>query len=113
MNASIREISETMFKSRQTATDAVIQVESSDLQGQRLTSAAQSMEGIVDLIGNITGHINLHALNATIGSARAGEASRGFAVVASEIKSLANQAKQVTDKISAEIASLNGISEMS
>ncbi len=110
MNASIREISETMVKSRQTATEAVAQVDSADIQAQRLASAAQSMEGIVDLIGNITGQINLLALNATIESARAGEAGRGFAVVASEVKSLANQAKQATDKISAEIAALNGIS---
>src|SRR5262249_27839124 len=43
-------------------------------------------------------------------SARAGEAGRGFAVVASEVKNLANQAKQATDKIGAEINSLNGIS---
>jgi methyl-accepting chemotaxis protein len=109
MNASIREISETMVKSRQNATEAVHQVDSAD-KAQRLASAAQSMEGIVDLIGNITGQINLLALNATIESARAGEAGRGFAVVASEVKSLANQAKQATDKISTEIAALNGIS---
>ena len=43
-------------------------------------------------------------------SARAGDAGRGFAVVASEVKSLANQAKQATDKIGGEIASLNAIS---
>lgn len=110
MNASILEISSTMVKSRQTATEAVTQVDSADVQAQRLTSAAQSMEGIVDLIGNITGQINLLALNATIESARAGEAGRGFAVVASEVKSLANQAKQATDKISKEIAALNIIS---
>ena len=68
------------------------------------------MSGIVELIGNITGQINLLALNATIESARAGEAGRGFAVVASEVKNLANQAKQATDKIGAEIESLNSIS---
>jgi methyl-accepting chemotaxis protein len=68
------------------------------------------MSGIVELIGSITGQINLLALNATIESARAGEAGRGFAVVASEVKSLANQAKQATDKITTEIESLNGIS---
>jgi methyl-accepting chemotaxis protein len=34
----------------------------------------------------------------------------GFAVVASEVKSLANQAKQATDKIGEEIGSLNAIS---
>jgi len=110
MNASIREISETMVKSRQTAEAAVGQVETADIQAQRLTSAAHAMGGIVGLIGDITGQINLLALNATIESARAGEAGRGFAVVASEVKNLANQAKQATDKISSEIEALNGIS---
>jgi methyl-accepting chemotaxis protein len=62
------------------------------------------------LIGDITGQINLLALNATIESARAGEAGRGFAVVAGEVKNLAGQAKQATDKITAEIAALNSIS---
>jgi len=62
------------------------------------------------MINNITGQINLLALNATIESARAGEARRGFAVVASEVKTLANQAKQATDKIAQEIGSLNDIS---
>ncbi len=111
MNASIREISETMVKSRQRASEAVQQVDSADVQAQRLTSAAQSMEGITELISNITGQINLLALNATIESARAGEAGRGFAVVASEVKGLASQAKHATDKISAEIASLGEISK--
>ena len=110
LNASVREISEAMVKSKETAMSAVERVASADSQAKRLSDAAQAMSGIVELIGNITGQINLLALNATIESARAGEAGRGFAVVASEVKSLANQAKQATDKIGAEIESLNGIS---
>lgn len=110
LNASVREISEAMTKSRDTASDAVGKVEAADGQAQRLSEAAESMSGIVELIGDITGQINLLALNATIESARAGEAGRGFAVVASEVKNLANQAKQATDRIGQEIGSLNGIS---
>jgi len=110
LNASVREISEAMMKSKTTAMSAVGKVELADDQAQRLSTAAQAMSGIVELIGNITGQINLLALNATIESARAGEAGRGFAVVASEVKNLANQAKQATDKIAGEIGSLNGIS---
>ena len=110
LNASVREISEAMIKSKDTAVSAVGKVEVADGQAQRLSAAAQAMSGIVELIGNITGQINLLALNATIESARAGEAGRGFAVVASEVKNLANQAKQATDKITNEIDSLNGIS---
>jgi len=110
LNASVREISEAMTKSRDTATTAVGRVEAADAQAKRLNEAAQAMSGIVELIGNITGQINLLALNATIESARAGEAGRGFAVVASEVKNLATQAKQATDKIGQEIGNLNGIS---
>jgi methyl-accepting chemotaxis protein len=110
LNASVREISEAMTKSRDTASTAVGRVEAADAQAKRLSEAAQAMSGIVELIGNITGQINLLALNATIESARAGEAGRGFAVVASEVKNLATQAKQATDRIGQEIGNLNGIS---
>ena len=109
MSASIREISETMTKSKQNAALATGRVEAADGQAQKLNQAAQAMSGIVEMISSITGQINLLALNATIESARAGEAGRGFAVVASEVKSLANQAKQATDTISSEIDALNSI----
>lgn len=110
LNASVREISEAMTKSRETAMGAVDRVGAADTQAQHLSAATQAMSGIVEMIDNITGQINLLALNATIESARAGEAGRGFAVVASEVKSLANQAKHATDKIGQEIEGLNNIS---
>lgn len=110
LNASVREIAEAMVKSKDTATAAVSRVEAADEQALRLTTAAESMSGIVELIGDITGQINLLALNATIESARAGEAGRGFAVVAAEVKSLAQQVKQAADRIGAEIQNLAGIS---
>lgn len=110
LNASVKEISEAMTKSRETARGAVDRVVAADAQAQRLADAAESMSGIAGMISDITGQINLLALNATIESARAGEAGRGFAVVAAEVKNLANQAKRATDKISQEIESLNVIS---
>jgi methyl-accepting chemotaxis protein len=110
LKVSVRDISNAMVKSQETASAAVAQVDTADLRAQRLTAAAESMGGIVELIGDITGQINLLALNATIESARAGEAGRGFAVVAAEVKHLADQAKQATDRIAGEIGNLNGIS---
>ena len=110
LNASVREIAESMVKSKDTANGAVDHVDVADRSTQRLASAAQAMGGIVDLIDNITGQINLLALNATIESARAGEAGRGFAVVANEVKNLAAQAKSATEQISKEISGLREIS---
>ena len=111
LNASVREISEAMVKSKETAVGAVDRVASANSQAKRLSDATQAMSGIVEMIGDITGQINLLALNATMESARAGEAGRGFAVVAAEVKNFANQAKQATDKIGIEIGGLNSISD--
>lgn len=110
LSASVKEITESMAKSRVTTEKAYGIVEQADEQTNRLSDAAASMGGIVELINNIAGQINLLALNATIESARAGEAGKGFAVVANEVKNLAAQAKTATDKISLEISSMRGIS---
>src|SRR3979490_1411990 len=50
LNASVREISEAMTKSKDTALDAVGRVEAADREAQRLSAAADSMSGIVELI---------------------------------------------------------------
>jgi len=110
LNVSVREISESMAKSRAAADDAFERTIAADQATGRLAEVAQSMNGILALIGNITSQINLLALNATIEAARAGEAGRGFAVVATEVKNLAAQAKSATDEISSEI---NGMKEVS
>jgi len=107
---SVHEISDAMDKSQKTASAAADEVSNAAQQAKRLNEAADSMGGIVAVIGNTTDQINLLALNATIESARAGDAGRGFAVVAGEVKNLAAQAKSATDRIADEI---NGMSEIS
>jgi methyl-accepting chemotaxis protein len=99
-----------MTKSRATTEKAYGIVEQADQQTNKLSDAAASMGGIVELINSIASQINLLALIATIESARAGEAGKGFAVVANEVKNLAAQAKTATDKISLEINSMRSIS---
>lgn len=109
LNASVAEIAQSMSKSRVEADKAFQRVNEADASTQRLTNAATAMGGIVSLIQNIAGQINLLALNATIESARAGEAGRGFAVVATEVKSLARQAAEATEKIANEIDGIQGV----
>jgi PAS domain S-box-containing protein len=101
--ASISEISQNMAKSRSATDNAFDWAVAAGQSTEKLTNAAQAMNGIVGLIQNIAGQINLLALNATIEAARAGEAGKGFAVVASEVKNLANQAAKATEQISREI----------
>lgn len=103
LSESVDEISRSMVKSRQATEAAFDKAAGAEASTAKLTGAAQAMNGIVSLIQNIAGQINLLALNATIEAARAGDAGRGFAVVASEVKNLANQAARATEQISTEI----------
>lgn len=101
--AAANEIAQSVQSSK-TAVDRVIEeTGTADGSTQQLTTAAESMNSIVEVIQDIAGQINLLALNATIESARAGEAGKGFAVVASEVKGLASQVAKATGQISSEI----------
>ena len=72
MAASGQEIARNMGDSRDSADSAAERVALAEHATEGMTQAAASMDGIVELINDITGQINLLALNATIESARAG-----------------------------------------
>jgi methyl-accepting chemotaxis protein len=107
---SVTEIAASMANSKSVTDSAYDHATAAGGFTKRLTESASAMTGIVGLIQNIAGQINLLALNATIESARAGEAGRGFAVVAQEVKNLAGQAAKATEQITEEI---NGVQMVS
>jgi methyl-accepting chemotaxis protein len=109
--ASVAEMSQSIVRSQGATDTAYACVQEADGHTKRLADTATAMTGIVGLIQNIAGQINLLALNATIEAARAGEAGRGFAVVASEVKALADQAARATGQINGEIASVQRVSQ--
>ncbi|EQA47159.1 signal transduction four helix bundle sensory module [Leptospira broomii serovar Hurstbridge str. 5399] len=72
---------------------------------------SQQIQGIVDIITEISEQTNLLSLNASIEAARAGEAGKGFAVVASEISKLSTRTNESVKGIQDLISSTDGIVE--
>ena len=111
--AAFKLIEQGVASSRDTARQTVERVSIGGERARRLLEAAQSIDTVMALIGDIAGTVNLLSLNATIEAARAGEAGRGFAVVANEIKSLSVQTHNATQEISTKVDALRlGITEV-
>jgi len=102
LSSSVAEISRQVNQSNEIASKAV----RTNATVQVLSSGAEKIGEVVQLIHSIAAQTNLLALNATIEAARAGEAGRGFAVVASEVKALATQTAKATEEISAQVAAM-------
>jgi methyl-accepting chemotaxis protein len=106
LTASISEIGQQVQRAADATAAAVGAVEETTEVINNLSSAAQNIGQVVDMIRGVADQTNLLALNATIEAARAGDAGRGFAVVAGEVKALAGETAKATGEIGDRIGEI-------
>ncbi len=68
-----------------------------------LSENTNQIGAIISVVDDIASKTDMLAVNAAIEASKAGEQGKGFAVVASEVRSLADQSKKATEKITALI----------
>ncbi len=109
MTASIQEISTQLAHATKITKNAVKEAEEADTYVNTLSSSAEQINQITEVIEGLADSTNLLSLNATIEAARAGEAGKGFAVVASEVKALARRTAEATTQIRDQIGGIQEV----
>jgi methyl-accepting chemotaxis protein len=110
LSTAVDEISGQAAESTGTAAQAAAEANQVSDTVTGLTTAAETIGGVIEVIRSVAAQTNLLALNATIEAARAGEMGKGFAVVANEVKELAQQSAAATDQIAAEVEAIQATS---
>ncbi|MBK5935323.1 methyl-accepting chemotaxis protein [Halorhodospira halophila] len=97
---------QTVEQSTAAVRSLVRDIENAAATIERVNGEAERIGKAATLIGKITKQTHLLALNASVESARAGEAGRSFTVVAEEVRKLAGQTAESTREIDGVIESL-------
>lgn len=73
-----------------------------------LQTHSKKIDGIVDIINDITAQVNILAINAAIEASHSAGTGKGFMVVAAEMRKLASSTDAATRQIAEQIAKLKG-----
>ncbi|WKU18123.1 methyl-accepting chemotaxis protein [Advenella alkanexedens] len=81
---------------------------------EEMNDSSRKIESIVKIIEDIAFQTNLLAINASVESARAGEAGRGFGVVAAEVRNLSQKSSDAAKEIKSLVhASVEDVTQSS
>jgi len=103
MSSTVSEITKNTTKAASISTDATEKAGEAEVLMKALSTSAETVGKVIEVINDIADRTNLLALNATIEAASAGEAGKGFAVVANEVKELAKQTAEATKEVVKQI----------
>lgn len=116
INQSIQQVTLTTRNANEVSNQAETKSAEAHRCIAQLSSVADEITRVTEVIRAIASQTNLLALNASIEAASAGDAGRGFAVVASEVKALAKQsessAMEIGEKISGILKSVTGVTDI-
>ncbi|QEW19373.1 Ribose and galactose chemoreceptor protein [Marinibacterium anthonyi] len=99
IRATITEVTQRVHASEESVKRASDRADEALTITREVSTAANEIVKLVDLIEEIAFKTNMLAINASIEAARAGPAGRGFAVVAQEVKSLSKNTSEAAHRV--------------
>ena len=103
--ADTTEVQSVAQEAREAAVEGASVISEAVAAMTNISSSAEAIGEIVELIDGIAFQTNLLALNAGVEAARAGVAGKGFAVVATEVRALAQRSADAASQINSLISS--------